>query len=97
VFFAYVKPYNSTPWRLNIAFLAEYNIFKLVQVILYFSHFEQNIPGSLPHFKTTHTHTTVLRLSGFCPGQTGWAGTRRNIHPFTPIMVINRPLSASSI
>ena len=28
-----------------------------------------------------HTHTTVLRLCGICPGQPGWAGTRRNIHP----------------
>jgi len=26
-----------------------------------------------------HTHTTVLRLFGFCLGQAGWAGTRRNI------------------
>jgi len=34
----------------------------------------------------THTHTTVLRLSGFWMGQTGWAGTRRNIHPLTPIL-----------
>jgi len=25
------------------------------------------------------THTTVLRLCGFCLGQPGWAGTRRNI------------------
>ena len=23
-----------------------------------------------------HTHTTVLQLSGFCPGQPRWAGTR---------------------
>jgi len=45
----------------------------------------------------THTHTTILWLSGFCPGQPGWAGTRRNIHPLTPIMVICHPLSASSI
>jgi len=37
----------------------------------------------------THTHTTVLRLFGFCPEQPGWAGTRRNIHPLTLIMVIN--------
>ena len=29
----------------------------------------------------THTHTTVLQLCGICPGQPGWAGTRRNIHP----------------
>jgi len=45
----------------------------------------------------THTHTTVLRLYGFCPGQPGWAGTRRNIHPLTPIVVIIHPLSASFI
>ena len=44
-----------------------------------------------------YTHTTVLRLYGFCPGQPRWAGTRRNIHPLTPIVVINRPLFASSI
>jgi len=43
------------------------------------------------------THTTVLRLSGFCPGQPGWAGTGRNIHSLTPIVVINHPLSASSV
>jgi len=39
----------------------------------------------------------VLRLYGFCLRQLGWASTRRNIHPLTSIMVINRPLSASSI
>jgi len=41
--------------------------------------------------------TTVLWLSGFCPVQPRWAGTRRNIHPLTPILIINHPLSASSI
>jgi len=25
--------------------------------------------------------TTILRLSEYCLGQPGWAGTRRNIHP----------------
>jgi len=45
----------------------------------------------------THTHTAVLWLSGFCLGQPGWTGTRRNIHPVTPIVVISHPLSASSI
>ena len=39
----------------------------------------------------THTHTTILRLCGICPGQPGWAGTRRNIHPLTLIVVINHP------
>ena len=43
----------------------------------------------------THTHTNVLRLSVFCPGQPGWAGTRRKIHPLILIVVINHPLSAS--
>ena len=46
--------------------------------------------------KNTHTHTIVLQLAGFCPGQPGWAGIRRNIHSLTPIIVINHPLSASS-
>jgi len=46
---------------------------------------------------STTTTTTILRLSGLYPGQCSWAGTRRNIHSITPIMVINRPLSASSI
>ena len=44
-----------------------------------------------------HTHTTVLRLSGLCLRQPGWACTRRNIHPLTRIVVIGHPLSASSI
>ena len=39
----------------------------------------------------SHTHTTVSRLCGICPGQPGWAGTRRNIHPLTLIVVINHP------
>ena len=50
------------------------------------------------HARThAHTHTTISQLSGFCPGQPGRAGPRRNIHPLTPIVVINHPLSASSI
>jgi len=44
-----------------------------------------------------YTHTTILRLSGFCLEQPGWASTERNIHPLTPTVVISRPLSASSI
>jgi len=28
---------------------------------------------------------------GFCLGQPGWAGTRRNIHPLTPMVVIKYP------
>ena len=31
-----------------------------------------------------------------CPGLHRWAVTRRDIHPLTPIMFINHPLSASS-
>jgi len=41
--------------------------------------------------KHTHTHTTILRLCGICPGQPGCTSTRRNIHPLTLIMVINHP------
>ena len=32
-----------------------------------------------------------------CSGQPGKAGTRRNIHPLTPILIIRHPLSTSSI
>ena len=45
----------------------------------------------LTHNTHTHTHITVVRLCGSCPGQPGWAGTRRNIHPLTLIVVINHP------
>jgi len=43
------------------------------------------IPAAQPH---THNRFTALRN---CPGQPGWAGTRRNIHPLTLIVVINNP------
>jgi len=45
----------------------------------------------------THTDTQPFCLSGCCPRQPSWAGTRRKIHPLTPIVVINHHLSASSI
>ena len=32
-----------------------------------------------------------------CLGLHAWAGTRRNIHPLTPILIIRRPSSTSSI
>ena len=56
-------------------------------------------PSSIVIWTTvkTYRHTTVLQLSGFCPGQPGLAGNRSNIHPLTPIVVISHPLSASSI
>jgi len=50
--------------------------------------------NAIHHELYTHIHTqhtTVLRLFGFCPGQPGWAGTRRNIHPLTPVVVIKYP------
>jgi len=47
--------------------------------------------------RNTNRHTTILRLSGFCPGLPGRASNRKNIHPLTPILIINEPLSASSI
>ena len=42
----------------------------------------------------THTHNC---LTAFGPGQPGQAGTRRNTHPLTPILIIGHPLSSSSI
>jgi len=38
-----------------------------------------------------------MQLSGLCLGQPGWARTIRNIHRITSVMVIDHPVSASSI
>ena len=59
--------------------------------------FEPSSIGEFPKNTHTHTHTTILQLSGLCPWQPEWASNRRNIHPLTPIVVISHPLSASSI
>jgi len=46
----------------------------------------------------THTHTrTHNHLTAFCLGLPGYAGTRKNIHPLTSILIIGHPLSPSSI
>ena len=42
----------------------------------------------------THTHN---HLTAFYPGLPRWAGTRRNIHPLTPILIIGHALWTSSI
>ena len=47
------------------------------------------LPSSL-----THTHKCLTAL---CPGQPRWAGTTRNIHPHTHILIIKHPLSTSAI
>jgi len=45
------------------------------------------------HYYNNNHFTPRWTLSG----TTGWASSRRNIHPLTPIVVINHPLCASSI
>jgi len=45
-----------------------------------------------------HTHTQLFYgYLDFFPGQPGWVGTWRNIHPPTPVLIINHPFTASSI
>ena len=34
------------------------------------------------------TTTIILQLSWFCTEQPGWASTKRNIHPLTPILIV---------
>jgi len=52
--------------------------------------------------KQTHTHNNSCslthndRFTALCPGLPGWAGTWRNIHPPTTLIII-QALSASSI
>jgi len=36
-------------------------------------------------------------FTAHCLGLFGWSSARRNIHPLTPMLIIDRPLSASSI
>jgi len=58
------------------------------------SHKQLAFPFSLKYnYSTT---TSVLQLSGCCLGLPGCAGTRRDIHPLTPILIINHPLLPSS-
>jgi len=52
--------------------------------------------NSLHVLITEHTHTHA-HFTAFCLGLPGWAGTRRNIHQLTPILIIGHPLSTSSI
>jgi len=46
---------------------------------------------------TTLHYTTLQPFTALCPGLPRWAGTRRSIHPLTPILIISHPLSASFI
>ena len=47
--------------------------------------------------KSVTCATTLQQLYGPLSGTTWRAGTRRKIHPLTPILIINHPLSASAI
>ena len=60
---------------------------------------EPCLPQTNKHTQThthTHTHNRFMAL-WILPQQPEWAGTRRNIHPLTPIVVISHPLSVSTI
>ena len=60
------------------------------------SHNIDQVLGMTAMPKTTYLHTHN-HLTTLCPGLPGWAGTRRNIHPLTPILIIGHPLSTFSI
>ena len=47
--------------------------------------------------RTLYSTTNSNHLTAVCLGQPGKAGTRRNIHPLTPILVNVLPLSSFSI
>ena len=47
-------------------------------------------PRCMCHSQSTHTHNCFMAL-WILSRQPGWAGTRRNIHPLTLIMVVNHP------
>jgi len=45
------------------------------------------------HQQHIHAHNC---LTAFCSGLPGWASTRRNIHPLTPILIIRHPSTKKS-
>jgi len=58
---------------------------------------KQNTPF-MAIFQTNITNNNNNNhFMALCPGLPRWAGTRRNIHPLTPILIINHPLSVTSI
>ena len=79
--------------------LKQINLSPITIEYVHHSHYSSTcyVSFMISSLQYTHTHTTILPLYGFSVGQRGWAGIRRNIHPLTPIVVINRSLSASSI
>jgi len=64
-----------------------------------------NVPaaGSTAQLQWCSTHTGTIsdnnnnRLTAFGLGLPGYAGTRRNTHPLTPILIIGQPLTPFSI
>ena len=78
-------------------FLDKYLILNSTDIIKLFGYVQKLKIAHLIRAVVDHTHTTILQLSGFCLGQFGSAGIGRNIHPLTPIVVVNCPISASSI
>jgi len=78
------------PKRQNSTTMPE-NGFWWPQLVVFGKRGDFNFISDQGYHTHTHTHTTVLWLFGFCPGQPEWAGTRRTIHPLTPIVVIIYP------
>ena len=46
---------------------------------------------------SNRNYVNTQPFNGPLSGLAGWAGTRRNIHPLTPTLIIKHPLSVSSI
>jgi len=92
-----IDRFNGTPFVLCHSLFSS-NLNRQRMTIILISHLQLNIKiYVLVTHAHTHTHTQPFYGCGFCPGQPGLAGTRRNIHPLTPIVVFSHPLYASSI
>jgi len=46
---------------------------------------------------SNRNYVNTQPFNGPLSGLAGWAGTRRNIHPLTPTLIIKHPLSVSSV
>ena len=71
------------------------SIYKLHRCMLYVIHVLHAWPFVfVPFSQIIQIHNCLTAL---CPGIPGWAGTRRNIHPLTSILITKHPLSTSSM
>jgi len=77
----------------NATFLNKTTVKPLIFICpLFCEFFKLNKTDKLTYTQLFNGYRSVHAQSDPSPGLPGLAGTRRNIHPLTPILIIRRPL-----